>query len=414
MDAIALFDPISSAAFLKDAAKELGFKVVGVFTKPTTLLTATFHTTEESLFSGCDEVIISEQREEIVTKLRECKFTIRAAIAGVDSAVELVDEISHDLKLFGNSLAESKARRDKGEMRKLLKQNGFSCPDFELCKTKEKVLTFVEKHSLPLVIKTPKGAATSQVYICEDSERLIEKFHDILHRRDFYGKEAIYAVLEEYISGKEYVANTFSDGEDVHVTDLWVYDKIDTDTFKNIYYNCISLPLSDPAMQPIILEATRLVKAFGIIRGAAHLEIKDDPRRGATLVEINPRLAGARMPFLLKEHSNFDPYKKTIEVFVHGKTRVPKPILMKKHCAIAFCPVLESGEVRSVSGIEEIEKLDSYEAYVLNVKVGERLAATTDLTTTPLFVFLAHADRARLLKDLERAHSLFSVTLTPI
>jgi hypothetical protein len=116
------------------------------------------------------------------------------------------------------------------------------------------------------------------------------------------------------------------------------------------------------------------------------------------------------MPLFLKEHSNFDPYKKTIEVFVHGKTEIPHPITTKKHFAVVCCPILESGTIKTIGGIEAIERLPSYEAHVLNVKPGDLFTATTDMSMTPLFVFLAHPDRTHLLQDVEQAHSLFSLT----
>lgn len=410
MDAVALFDPVSSAVFLKPAAKELGFKVVGVFTKPIALFCETFHTTQQALFSGCDELVVAESKEEILEKLKRSKFFIRGVIAGIDSGTGLADEISHELHLWSNPLELSNARRDKGAMRELLKRKGLSCPDFRLCHSKKELLAFAEKHTFPLVIKTPKGAATSQVYVCNHLEELVKNFHAIMEEKDFYGRHAEYAVVEEYICGKEYVVNTFSSNGNVYATDLWVYEKIDTDSFKNVYYNIISLPVEDPASKPLANHAIQLVKAFGIERGAAHLEIKDDPKKGPILIEINPRLAGARMSFLLKEHSNFDPYKKSIEVFVKGKTEMPSVITLKKHCAIALCPLLEGGKVEKIMGIELVEKLDSYESHLLNIKPGDTVTPTSNLTGMPFIVFLAHSNRAELLRDLEQVHALFSVS----
>ena len=412
MNAVALFDPISSATFLKPAAKELGFKVVAVFTKPTSVFVQSFHTTEEALFSDCDEVIVAEEKDEILHALKRSRFTIKAAIAELDSGVELADQISHDLGLWGNSVALSSARRDKGAMRQQLKSAGLSCPNFQLCKSEEEALAFSAKHPFPLVIKTPKGAVTSQVYVCDSTEDLKDKFHDIMDNKDFFSGYAKYAVLEEYISGKEYAVNTFSDGEHVHVTDIWAYDKIDSPCFKNIYFNVIALPLEDPALKPLIEQGVKIVRAFDIERGPTHLEIKDDPRRGPTLIEINARLAGARMPLFLKEHSNFDPYKKTIEVFVNGKTEVPNPIIVKEHCAVALCILLQGGKIDKICGIDAIKKLASYEDHTLNIKPGDMLIPSGELTASPLYVFLAHKTRSQLLQDVEKAHSLFSVTFS--
>jgi biotin carboxylase len=410
MDAIALVDPISSAAFLKTAAHEMGLKVIGIFTRPIEVFVEHYHVSDEVLFSDCDEVIIAREQEQIIEQLKRSDYVIKAVIAGLDSGVMLADLICHNFKLHCNPQELSTARRDKGEMRKVLKKNSLPVPAFELCFKEKDVRSFAERHPFPLVIKTPHGAATSQVYICEKLEDLLEKFEEIMEKENFFGERVNNAVLETYISGKEYAVNTFSDGEKVYITDIWVYDKIDSESFKNVYYNVISLPLTDPVCKTLIEEGLKVVDAFELIRGPGHLEFKDDPKLGPTLVEINARLAGARMPLFMKQHSNFDPYQKTIEVFLHGKAKVPQHIVMHKHCAVAFCPIFKQGKILEVRGVDLIQKLESYEDHTLNVKPGDRLTSTTEMTTTPLLVFLAHKDRAKLLHDLEMVHSLFSIT----
>jgi biotin carboxylase len=408
-NAVALFDPINSGATLKTAAKEMGFKVVAVYTKPIQLFKDQYHITEEVLFQDCDEVIIAQDREEILKRLKASPFKIQAAIPGLDSGVELADQIAHDLKLFRNSIGLSSARRDKGKMRQVIKRSGFSCPDFSLCQTEKKLAEFLKSHPFPVVIKTPRGAATSQVFVCDDEKSALNAFYEIRTKEDFFGDKARYAVIEEYISGKEYIVNTFSDGKEVHVTDVWVYDKIETENFKNVYYSAVTIPLSNPEIKPLIEHGANLSKAFGLKRGPAHLEFKDDPLRGPTLIEINARLCGAKLPDFMKKYTNFDPYRATIEVFAYGSSVFPAPLTFHKHFAIACCPVFKSGKIRKISGIEEIKRLSSYEMHSLSIKEGDIISSTTYSTTTPLFVYLAHEDRQKMLDDLKKAHELFSV-----
>ena len=409
MDAVALFDPINSAANLKNAAKELGFKVIGVFTKSISLFKEKYHVTEESLFADCDEVIIADERKAILQKLKNSPFTIRAVITGLDSGLELADQIAHDLKCFRNPIGLSSARRDKGKMRKVIKKSGYACPDFSLCQTEAKLNRFLSTHSFPLVVKTPRGAATSQVYVCNDEKSARLAFHEIRSTEDFFGDRAKYAVIEEYISGKEYIVNTFSDGKIVHITDVWVYDKIDTEIFKNVTYNAVSIPLSDPTIKTLVHHGAGLTKAFGIKRGPAHLEIKEDPIRGPTLIEINARICGAKLPDFMKKYTNFDPYRATIEVFAYGKVAFPNPLIFHKHFAVACCPVFQSGIVKEISGIEKIQELSSYDKHTLSIQKGDQIPPSTYTTTIPLFVYLAHSDRKQLLVDLEKAHELFEV-----
>jgi biotin carboxylase len=409
MKAIALFDPVGSGELLKSAAKELGFKVVAIFTQPTKSFENLYHTTEQSLFHGCDEIIFANNKEEILQKIKSSKFIIEGACAASEGAVELADQIADALNLWRNRLELSKARRDKGEMRKALKKSGLSCPDFTICYTEQEAIQFASAHQFPLMIKTPQGVMTSQVYECNDRETLIQNFHRIFGKANIYGGIATYCVLEEYISGTEYILDTFSDGNSVRVTDIWVYEKIDSEIYKNIYYNAFSLSLSDPAFKPLIDYAIRVAELFGIERGPAHIELKDDPVQGPTLIEIGARLSGGGIPQMIKKYTNFDPCRASIDVFVHGKTSIPSPIVYKKHLAIVCFPQMKGGKVKNIGGIDFIQQLSSYDFHRLSVKEGDTIPPSTCLASIPLMGFFAHADRDQLLKDVSSAHQLFMI-----
>ena len=413
MDAVVLFDPINSGDPLKQAASDLGYKVIGIFSCPKSVYETQFHLNEEMLRRNCDQILFSNDIEEILKQLKNSPFSVRASIAGIDSGVNLADQVGHALGLPGNRFDLSSARRDKGRMREVLKEKGFSCPDFSICDTQEKILRFVRGHSFPLVIKTPRGAGTSHVYVCDKQEQVLAGFRAIQREKNFFGEKTGSAVIESFIGGNEYVIDTFSDGERAHVTDIWVYEKIQTETFKNIYYSVISLPLTAPETTPMQKTAVRIAEAFGVKLGPAHLELKDDPIRGPTLIELGPRLAGARLPQYLRKYSNFDPYRSTIEVFVKGKISLPHPIILRKQIAVAFCPLFQKGTIAKISGIEAIQKLNSYETHQLYIKVGDSIEPTTDLATSPLFVFLAHEDRRELLLRSRCDPSPFQVVCAP-
>ena len=180
---------------------------------------------------------------------------------------------------------------------------------------------------------------------------------------------------------------------------------------ENIYYNIITVPLTDPSIQKLMAYAIQIASVFGIKRGPAHIEIKDDPKRGPTLIEIAGRLAGASQPGLIRKYCNFDIYQATVEVFTQGSTIVPEPIVYTKHAAVCLCPVLRTGVIKKILGIEQIQKLPSYEYHKISIHAGDRVQSSTDLGTIPCSVYLAHADREQLMKDIAATHALFKVDL---
>jgi biotin carboxylase len=391
----------------------MGYCVIGVFTQSKESYEQLFRAEHEKAFIDCDEVILSDQAEVVLKKLKTLPYAIQGVMAGSEAGVEMADEIAHALGKWGNRYELSKARRHKGEMRRAIKESGLACPDFAICQTEKEVANFANSHRFPLIIKTPKGAMTSQVHECEDLKSLIQFFHEIYKQKDIYGTQADCAVVEEYIGGKEYIIDTFSDGKKVHVTDMWVYDFINAPHFKNIYYNAISLPLDDPKMKSLMEYGIKTAQVVGIERGPAHIEIKDDPIKGPMLIEVGARLIGSQISEFLRKYSNFNPYTASIEVFTRGRVAVPSPIVSSRHCAVALCPLLKGGKVKEIHGVSEIERLSSYESHWLKVKKGEVVEPSTHGGSIPIVVYLSHSNRAQLLKDVDLVHKLFSIELEP-
>lgn len=100
MDAVALFNPIGTFENLKIAAKELGFKVIGVFNQPVEFFKKEYHLDQDNLFKNCDEVIQESALEKILEKLNASGFNVRAAIPGPEETVEVADQTAHFLGFF--------------------------------------------------------------------------------------------------------------------------------------------------------------------------------------------------------------------------------------------------------------------------------------------------------------------------
>lgn len=412
--ALIIVEPLGVGAQFKAEAKSLGYQVIGVFQFSDEIYQSAFHSLNTDRIKGCDHTIHSGNAEEIIREIKKKKWKVQGCIAGSEPGVELAETLALSMGLLCNSKGTALALRDKGMMRESLKKSGLACPDFAVCATLAELEAFLNSHSLPLVVKTPKGAGTAQVFICENKEDLIQGFLNIIQNESLFGMSALHAVVEEYIGGKEYIVDTFSDGEQTHVTDVWVYDRVSSPTFKNIYYNTISIPISDPSIEHIKAYALKVAALFQLKLGPAHAEIKDDPKKGPMLIEIGARLAGAHVGTLISEHSNFNPFRGTIEVFTKGKTQFPDPMVLHKHLALGHGPVLESGIVEQISGIEEIRKLPSFLRHFINIQIGDRIEASTDLSTIPYLALFANSNQEQLMADVKKMHELFKVKVLHI
>ncbi|MCX6988568.1 MAG: EamA family transporter [Chlamydiae bacterium] len=406
IDAIVFVDPIGSGEPFKKIAHAMNYKIIAVFPHAKTYYTQMQHVSEESLYEDCDELITEKDFPDIMHKLHQSSFTIKACIAGNEEGVELAEQITAALKLPSNPIELSKARRDKGLIRQVLKKSGLSCPEFSSCSSELEVQAFARKHAFPLVIKTPKGSRTTDLFVCESLDELMQYFQKIMNTKNAFGQSAQNAVVEEFIEGKEYAVNTFSDGHQIHVTDVWQYDKIESAKSNNICYNTTFLPLTDCVIQDITSYAVQVAALFQVKKGPTHMKIKDDPKRGPTLIEIGAHLMGGGIPLMIQKHSNFDPYLSTIKVFTQGTARLPHPIIAKKYMVVASFPIPQD---EKILGLEQIQKLPSYLHHTMNIHHGDHLKATSDLTTIPCHVFLAHSNKEQLLQDVDTIHELFSL-----
>lgn len=405
--AVVLVDPMSSGVVLKQQAKEEGLAVICVFTVSLEVSERVFRLAKETRNVACDFVIESADFLEIEERLRDVPYAIRAVIAGSESGVLIAELLAHELELAGNKPLF--ARRNKWEMRRAIQKAGLSCPDFQKCPDWKQAEEFAKRHSFPLVIKTPEGVWTSNVFVCETMEELKKGFHQILTTPDAFGAIPSFALVEEYLGGNEYIVDLFSNEGEIHVTDVWVYEKGRPPGPKNLCWNCRLIPPEEA--RRVADYAKRVAQVLRIEFGPSHAEIKDDPKRGPVLIEIGARLCGAGLPQLLREASNFDLFHATLQVFVEGRADVPHPISIGRHFAIVFGVTFEEGVVERIEGIEEIQKLPSYVRHLLFVSPGQFQKRSVDGVTTPLFVYLGHKNRKQLESDIEAVHDLFKITI---
>lgn len=408
-DAVVIVEPILSGAPLVEEARRQGFAVVGVLSLPPAFFTGPMVMPEAAAF---DQRIVSDDAEGILDTLARGPFTVRAVFPGAEAGVTLADVLAERLGLRGQVPALRAARRNKFDMKEAARAAGLACARAARCHVEADLDAFVAEVGWPVVLKTPEGAATVQVYRCDDPGTLHTRLREILHHPNLFHAPAPFALIEEYLPGPEIVVNTFTDEGGTFVTDVWRYEKAWGPQGDNLYRE---IRLADPAapdLAPVLPYALRLVEAVGIRYGAAHLEIKATPD-GPKMVEIAARLAGARMPQLIRVISDFDPYRATVEAFVTGRTPGPRHVAPRAGAAVVVCASDQAGRVRRVHGIEAIRALPSYHGHHLAVAPGGRVGVTTSLHDPPLFVYLVHPDPAALDADRDAVFHHFRLEVDP-
>ncbi len=408
---VVIVDAVAAGLTLRDEAKRQGYRVVGYQSQPLSYfdeLSPSYRPPYLKDPTFYDEIVIESDLDRGVEILKEMDVNISGVISGSELGVTPSDILAYQLGLRCNDPKLISARRNKVDMKKAVEETGLRVARHRDLRSRKDLDDFVKEVSLPIVLKPPTGVGMYNISFCHTIDEAYIGFDKIIHQADSLGSVCDHVNAEEYISGIEYAADTFSNDGDIFVTDLWRYNRKDTSVARNQYRDIYMIPIDDPKYDELKEYAVNLCGALGIRYGAAHPELKVDDR-GPVMIEVGCRLAGCHMPQLCRDLSNFDPVSSMVKSFCGAPVLVEKPIRYNGYAWIVFCSTEKRGKIESFVGLEEIENLESYHEHFLTYEVGDSVSPTTDLWNNPFYVWLVHKDRDLLKRDSEAVHSLFDI-----
>lgn len=385
-----------------------GLHIISLVTNSSLLTTeqTSPHKTGKIVHASCDVVLQASTLEDAISQLQHSSYEIKAVIPATEMGVEAADHIADYFGLHCNTPKTTAARRNKSVMKEYAQNAGLRCADYAQCYTAHDIIQFAKKNGYPIVLKTPEGVASVDVFICHDEKTALERLTHILHNTD-----SPYILAEEYLDGTEYVVDLFADGQTIHATNIWRYVKTSNSVADNIYRETILEDITDPTFKPLVTYAKALAKAVGVRVGAAHAEIKickGEP----IMIEIGSRLAGGMMPSLIAQTSNFNPFHHTVEVYLHGQTLLPEVITFHRYTRIIHCSHDQTGIVHEIQGLDSIQMRTSYHSHKQQVHIGDYVTPTEHLWTIPLTVYLMHEKKEQLQHDAAHILNTFALHIT--
>lgn len=154
-----------------------------------------------------------------------------------ESSVDFSDILGALLGLtVVNDLGLANARRDKGLMKVAVANAGLRVAKYARLTQRDgsdalKAIDELEL-SYPVVVKTPRGMSTMDVFICSSAEEAVDHTAEIVRSVGPDGRRTQYALLEEFIGGEEFAINLLASPttpRGVQVTDIWLYHKINAE-----------------------------------------------------------------------------------------------------------------------------------------------------------------------------------------
>ena len=253
---------------------------------------------------------------------------------------------------------------DKGEMIRAFEAAGAEHPWFFIAKDREAFKEILPSVTYPCVMKPTDSSGSRGVVLAHDREELVREYGYTLS-----SSRGGAVILEEYMRGPEFSVEVMVTGGEPHV--LQVTDKLTTGA-----PHFVEMGHSQPSGQsPENLEkirdlARRAVKAVGIGRGPAHVEIiltEDGPK----MVELGARMGGDCITtHLVPLSTGIDMIHATIDMALGKEPDIaPK---WNKGAAIRYFRT-EPGVLRSIEGTDEARAIDGVKEISFVKKPGEQV-----------------------------------------
>ncbi len=418
--AIVLIDAVTDWKHVIDAAKSLEFVIIAI-QLPAEELPAKFRTflpTKSALAdAGVDYIISVDQRDVFLITQRlqilaaDADLKLMGVIPLSEIAVEVSDCVASCLSLPHNRLDRVTARRDKGLMKNTVESSGLRIAKYARVASLQDVRDKMQSLSLnyPIVLKTPAGMSSTDVFICSNYDDANKALVSILGKNGPDGRNVERALLEEYIGGVEFAINliAFTDGDNTTprmlVTDVWKYQKSSKARYGQAE---ICLPSDHPTL---LAYACSVAKAVGIRYGAAHVEVKAEEQlddngsifTNPCLIEVGARLSGGRKSILtMSAVEKWNPFQALIQAHCGETCEVPQHInylTPNKFARHIFLPIEKRGCIEKIE--LDTSSLTTLHSSALIVKPGDTVEETTDIISCAGFVWLLGNNKEQVDAD---------------
>ena len=222
--------------------------------------------------------------------------------------------------------------RDKYEVRRRLNQAGLPQPEFELATSNAAIKDAVERLGLPVLVKPVDGYGSQNIVVLrapEDLQPWIDPLDGMLPSRADYGLGVVAndrLLVERYMQGRFIGCDTLTVAGKHRLIGVHEKEMFEPPSFairgSTFLPNGSQLASQFGAQFPAIEQyVCDVLDAVGFDWGATHMELMITPQ-GPRVIEVNPRIVGAKMPRLIGHALGRSIYDDLIQVHLG---RWPEP-----------------------------------------------------------------------------------------
>jgi biotin carboxylase len=367
-----------------------------------------------------DEVVHTGDLAATVAALRERE--VGFVVAGTEPGVLLADELSAGLGTPGNGMMRPRARRDKWEMAKAVRDAGLAVAESFASPSTRRVTEWAESRDRwPVVLKPLASAGSDNVRICHSVEQVRSEHAAIVGSTDRYGVCNRSVLAQEYLHGDEYFVNTVSRDGVHHLVEVWRYFKRPLPGGRWMYDHEEPVRLDAPGVASLVDYAMDVLDALEIRNGAAHTEVMLT-QTGPVLVESGARMGGSHSPDVVSRCVGTNQVECLALAIAHPEQVTGRRLpTYRPRSNLRYVTLISptDGVAPDDEGFAPVRELESFLDLVSTTPAGDAVSATVDLATSPGYVYLESADPRqvesdyRRLRELER-NGLYTRALTQV
>jgi biotin carboxylase len=326
-----------------------------------------------------------------------------AVIAGIESGVELADQLSERLGLRTNGTALSACRRDKFQMVETVKAAGIPAAAQLLATDRDALLDWYRGPAGAgrIVVKPIKSAGNDGVFFCDSEQEVRAAFDALIGTDSALDLHNTAVVAQEYLLGVEYYVNTVSLDAVHYATDVHSTRHLNVNGVRDLLGGSHLLPRRGPEQDQLVDYTFAVLDALGVRNGPAHTELKLTAT-GPKLVETAARICGADLPVLVGAAIGESQLEWTVDAYVDPDRfaqRCKDDYVIQRHAVCVNMISPRSGTLLALPKLAQVQELESYHDLRLKVRVGGPVARTVNDFTYPMLVHLLHESPAALLRD---------------
>jgi len=430
--AVIVVDPMSTGAFLAPVAISQGYSVICVYSSEE-LGDFKTHVPAEAANVVFAETITHtgdlapEAIKQTAARLQQMGYELVACLAGAECGVEVGEALAEALELRGNGTALSACRRNKYLMGERVRECGLRAVK-QLkgsAASWDEIESFLDKEApvpFRMVVKPLDSCGSDGVYKCCSKEEVKEACDAIVGHCNATGSFNSEVLVQEFLSGTEYVVDSVSKDGQHKVVAVWEYDKRAVNGAPFVYFGMRLLdPECEVARELINYMAGSggVLDALGFQNGPGHAEVKMEAD-GPCLVEVGARCHGWSGTWLSLVNECVGPHNQvqvTMDVYLDNATFDALPCAPSSLLKHGTCVMLVSREEGTLSAVDTklLETLPSFHKATLgHCHVGAHFPKTVDLFTSPGQVLLVSSSSEQLEADYAHIHEVSETKLFSI